>query len=163
MPFTELWDWLQALPIAAHIGETVWFPFLESVHVLTGTFVVGSILMLDLRLLGWAGRRHAVPRMTSEIIPWTLAAAAVSVIMGFGLFITRASHYVTNRAFQVKMALLVLAALNMLFFHFVTARRMAAAGEDQSSAQAAGRLAGAVSLLLWMGVMLSGRWIGHLL
>lgn len=159
---TDLWAWLEALPLATHIGETVWFPLLESVHVLTGTFVVGSILMVDLRLLGLAGTRYAVPRMTAEVIPWTLGASAVSIIVGVGLFSTRASHYVTNRAFQVKMALLVFAALNMLFFHFVTARRLTETSRAGSTSSGA-RLAGAASLLLWVGVLLSGRWIGHLL
>lgn len=159
---TDFWAWLEALPLATHIGETVWFPLLESVHVLSATFVVGSILMVDLRLLGWAGLRHAVPRLTSEIVPWTLGAAALSIVMGFGLFMTRASHYVTNRAFQVKMALLVFAALNMLYFHFVTARSIASDAHDRATPSNA-RLAGAVSLVLWAGVMLSGRWIGHLL
>jgi hypothetical protein len=159
---TDLWAWLEALPLAVHIGETVWFPLLESIHVLTGTFVVGSILMVDLRLLGLAGMRYTVPHMTAEVVPWTLGASAVSIIVGVGLFSTRASHYVTNRAFQVKIALLVLAGLNMLFFHFVTARRLTEAGRTGSSPSVA-RLAGAASLILWAGVLLAGRWIGHLL
>jgi hypothetical protein len=159
---TDLWAWLEALPLATHIGETVWFPLLESIHVLTATFVVGSILMVDLRLLGLAGRRYAVSRMTAEVVPWTLGAAVVSIVTGVGLFSTRASHYVTNSAFQFKIALLVLAGLNMLFFHFVTARRL---GENslEGSTSSAARTSGAVSLFLWLGVLLSGRWIGHLL
>jgi hypothetical protein len=162
MPLTEFWEWLQTLPIAAHIGETVWFPLLESIHVLTGTFVVGSILMVDLRLLGLAGRRYEIPRITAEVVPWTLGASAISVMVGFGLFITRASHYVTNRAFQVKMSLLVLAALNMLVFHLIASRRVVSAAPDLPAPPAV-RLAGAASLFLWVGVLLSGRWIGHLL
>ena len=66
MVLEEFWSWLEATPLAAHIGESAWFPFLESVHVLTAMFVVGTVLMADLRLLGWAGRRYPVTVITSE-------------------------------------------------------------------------------------------------
>ncbi len=162
MSLTDFWDWLQALPISAYIGESVWFPLLESIHVLAATFVVGSILMVDLRLLGLAGRRYAVPRMTAEVVPWTLGASGIAIITGVGLFITRAGHYVTNRAFQFKIAFLIVAGLNMLYFHFVTTRRLDDEGREGAMPVAA-PLAGAASLFLWAGVLLAGRWIGHLL
>lgn len=161
MSLTELWEALEALPLAAHIGETWWFPLLESVHVLTGTFAVGAIAMVDLRLLGIAGQRHAIGRITSEVVPWVLGACVVSVVVGVGLFITRASHYAQNPAFQIKIALLVLAGLNMAAFHLITAPRLAPDGSEGSTT-AAGRLAGAASLVFWAGILLSGRWIGHL-
>jgi hypothetical protein len=159
---SPVWAWLEALPIAAYIGETWWFPFLESLHVITATFVVGSILMVDLRLLGLAARGHPVGRITREIVPWTLCAFVLSAVTGAGMFITRASHYVDNRAFQVKVVLLVLAAINMAVFHFGTSRTIAR-WDAARVTTAASRLAGASSLLLWIGVMLAGRWIGHLL
>ena len=78
------------------------------------------------------------------------------------MFLTRASHYIDNRAFQVKLVLLVLAGVNMAVFHFGTSRSMAR-WDKSSVTSAASRLAGASSLVLWVGVMLAGRWIGHLL
>jgi hypothetical protein len=161
MSLVDLWTWLESLPLATYIGESWWFPFLESIHVLTGTFVVGSILMVDLRLLGLAARRHAVSRIVQEVVPWTHGACAVSIVAGLGLFITRASHYAENPAFLVKMVLLVLAGVNMAVFHMATAKNIerwdTAAVTSRSS-----RVAGVSSLLLWIGVMLAGRWIGHL-
>jgi hypothetical protein len=158
----SFWAWLEGLTIAGYIGESWWFPFLESLHVLTATFVVGSILMVDLRLLGLAARSHSVSRITREIVPWTGGAFALSALTGAGMFITRASHYIDNRAFQVKLVLLILAGLNMAVFHLGTSRSIArwdTAGETTAGS----RFAGASSLLLWIGVMLAGRWIGHLL
>src|ERR687896_99295 len=98
MSLAGLWTWLENLPIAGHIGATWWFPFLESIHVVSATFVVGSILMVDLRLLGLAARAYPVSRITKEVVPWTYRACAVSVATGAGMFISRASHYADNRA-----------------------------------------------------------------
>lgn len=161
MSVGDVWSWLENLPIAMYIGESWWFPFLESIHVLTGTFVLGSILMVDLRLLGLAALGHPINRIVREVVPWTLGACALSVVAGLGMFISRASHYAENIAFVVKMGLLVLAGLNMAIYHLATARGLARWGTAVSTT-ASSRFAGASSLLLWIGVMLAGRWIGHL-
>jgi uncharacterized membrane protein len=161
MGLAELWTWIENLPVAGHIGATWWFPLLESVHVVSATFVVGSILMVDLRLLDLAARRHPVSRITKEVVPWTYGACAVSVMTGAGMFISRATHYVDNPAFEIKMALLVLAGINMAVFHLATARGIAR-WDTATATTAAAKFAGASSLLLWISVMLAGRWIGHL-
>lgn len=162
MPPADFWTWLESLAISAYIGESWWFPFLESIHVLSATFVVGSIAMVDLRLLGLAARGHAVSRILKEVLPWTWGACMLSVLAGLGLFACRANHYIGNRAFQVKVVLLLLAGINMAVFHLATSRGVAR--WDRSAATTpASKLAGALSLLIWTGVMLSGRWIGHLL
>ena len=161
MGLAELWIWIESLPVSAHIGATWWFPLLESIHVVASTFVVGSILMVDLRLVGVAGTRYPVSRIVREVIPWTYAASALSVGTGVGMFATRAAHYAANPAFQIKMVLLALAAINMAVFHLVSARDIA--GWDTAGVPSrAARLAGGCSLALWIGIMLSGRWIGHL-
>jgi hypothetical protein len=162
MSLSPVWTWLESLPIAADIGGSWWFPLFESIHVLASTFVVGSILMVDLRLLGLAARRYPVSRVTREIVPWTIGACAVSALAGLGMFISQASRYMDNRAFQVKLVLLLLAAVNMAIFHLRTSRGIAKwdmAGQTSPAA----KLGGACSLLLWIGIVLSGRWIGHLL
>ena len=161
MSLADFWVWLESLPLSSQIGATAWFPLLESIHVLASTFVVGSILMVDLRLIGLAGIRHPVSRIVREVIPWTYAASAVSVVTGVGMFLTRASHYAANVAFQIKIALLVLAAINMAIFHLVSVRGISG-WDTAATPSAAARVAGACSLVLWVGIMLSGRWIGHL-
>ena len=159
---SEWWAWLEALPLAAYIGETWWFPLLESIHVLSATFVLGSILMLDLRLLGLAALGHTVSRITAEVVPLTYGACALSVVTGFGMFMSRASRYADNPAFGIKMTLLVLAGINVAVFHLITMRGIAA-WDRGGTTTAASRVAGACSLLLWAGIMLAGRWTGHLL
>ena len=157
----DFWLWLEMHPLAARIGESAWFPFLESVHVLTAMFVVGSILFVDLRLLGLAATRYSVSRYASELLRWTWMSFAIASIGGFGMFVTRASWYVANRAFQIKLLLLGIAALNMLCFHFI-GRKDISTWETGAPALAA-RLAGALSLVAWVGITLAGRWTGHLL
>jgi hypothetical protein len=158
---TEFWTWLESQPLSLYIGESAWFPFLESIHVVTATFLVGSILMVDLRLLGLAARRYSVRRVVREVVPWTYAASLFSVATGVGLFITRAGHYAGNRAFQIKMVLLVFAGLNMVVFHLITAGGIERS-DEAGAITTASRVAGACSLLLWIGILLAGRWIGHL-
>ncbi|MBC7984835.1 MAG: hypothetical protein H7Y02_13385 [Candidatus Obscuribacterales bacterium] len=161
MTLAEFWLWLENLPLALRIGESWWFPLLESLHVVAITFVVGAILMVDLRLLNLAARRYSVSRIAGELVPWTWGAFVISVLTGAGLFITRAEHYAGNAAFQIKIILLVLAGINMAALHFIAFRNVAKWDTAVPTTSAA-RIAGAASLLLWMGVMLAGRWIGHL-
>ncbi len=154
MRLEEFWTWLEMRPLAMHIGESMGFPFLESLHVLSAVFVVGTVLIADLRLLGWSAQRHPVRVITREIVPWTWGAFVIAAVTGAGLFIVRASAYVANPAFLAKVVLLLLAGANMLALHFVALRD---AGRRHLHA-----LAGACSLLVWSGVVLAGRWIGHL-
>lgn len=156
-----LWTYLESRELAMHIGETAWFPLLESFHVVAATFLVGAIAMLDLRLLGFADRQHRVSRIASDVLPWTIAAAIVAVLTGIPLFTTRALHYAHNPAFQIKVALLVLALVNMAWFHLRTERSISAWDNDATPVTAA-RLAGLASMIVWAGVLLSGRWVGHL-
>ena len=123
------------------------------------TLVVGSIAVVDLRLLGLASRRRAVTRLTGEVLPITWLAFVVAVITGLALFSSNAVKYSHNTFFLAKMALLVLAGLNMIVFHFITSRDIQR--WDESPAVPAGvRLAGAFSLALWIAVVVCGRWIG---
>ena len=154
MVLEAFWTWLELQPLAARIGESAWFPFLESLHVLSAMFVVGTVLMADLRLLRWSAMRYPLTIVTSEVVPWTWGAFAIATVTGIGLFITRASAYVANPAFLAKVVLLLLAGLNMAALHFVALRDAERVRLQQ--------FAGACSLLVWSGVVLAGRWIGHL-
>jgi hypothetical protein len=154
MSLEALWTWLEMQPLAAHIGETAWFPLLESLHVLSAMFVVATVLMADLRLLGWSALRYSVTAVTSEVVPWTWGAFAIAAVTGVGLFMVRASAYVANPAFIAKLALLLLAGANVLVLHLI--------GLPDLRRRRLQMATGACSLLVWAGVVLAGRWIGHL-
>jgi len=162
MDLTAFLERLGELPLSTHIAETWWFPLLESIHVLASTFLVGSVLMVDLRLMGVASQSQAVTRITREVLPWTRLAALVAVVTGALLFLANTVRYWENPAFRIKLALLVLAGVNMAYFHLRTVRDVIE-WDGGPAPPAPARFAGAFSVLLWIGIMLSGRWVGHLI
>jgi hypothetical protein len=154
--------WVQDHPISQHIGFTWWFPLLESIHVIAIALVVGSIVTVDLRLLGLTAMRYPVSEVTRKLVPWTWAAFVVAAVTGLGMFVTRAPAYADNTAFQIKFLLLPLAFANMAYFQFRTFRGVAGWDTAHETPDAA-RFAGGASLLLWAGVVIAGRWTGHLI
>ena len=160
--YTSFWLWLQDHPISQHIGFTWWFPLLESIHVIAIGLLIGSIATVDLRLLGLAAARYPVSEVTRKLVPWTWAAFVVAAITGFGMFVSRASAYVENPAFQIKFMLLPLAFLNMAYFQFKTFRGVSDWDTTERLPLPA-RVAGAASLLLWAGIVFAGRWTGHII
>jgi hypothetical protein len=135
------------------------FPLIESVHVLAICLVVGSIFMVDLRLLGLASIRRPVGRVIDGILPLTWTAFAIAVASGGLLFISNATKYLANGYFVAKLFLILAAGVNMIVFHFISARNMPL-WEHKSSPPLSARLAGGVSILLWVSVVACGRWIG---
>lgn len=158
----NFWLSLEYLPLAGEIGATAWFPFIESVHVLSICFLLGTILMVDLRVLGLAARDYPAGRVVAELVPWSASAFFVANVSGLAMFITRASAHVANPAFQIKMLLLVLAGLNIAYFHFRALPAILSAQEG-AALPLSGRMAAGTSLFLWSAAMLAGRWVGHVI
>jgi hypothetical protein len=163
MELDALFKWLFDTPVAITIRENEsLFPWIESFHVLAITLVVGSIAIVDLRLLGFASLDRAVTRLTKEVLPCTWAAFAVAAMTGAALFSSNAVNYAHNFFFQGKMALLVLAGINMLIFQLLVSRNIER-WEALSRTPMAAKVAAAASLILWVGVVGFGRWIGFTL
>jgi len=135
------------------------FPLIESVHVLSICLVVGSILMVDLRLLGLASINRPVSRVSDGILPLTWSAFAVAVASGFLLFISNATKYLANGYFVAKILLICAAGLNMAIFHAISARDLPK-WENEKTLPRQAQLAGGLSILLWVSVVTCGRWIG---
>jgi hypothetical protein len=159
-PFADFISYLENSSLADNIRENdLLFPLIESVHVLAICLVVGSILVVDLRLLGLASTGRPVSRITGAILPLTWCAFVVAVASGGLMFISNASKYLSNGYFVAKMVLIGVAGLNMLVFHFVGARDLPKWENDRRPPLPA-RLAGGLSILLWVAVVACGRWIG---
>src|ERR1700676_3276664 len=117
--------WLQTTTVATAISENeILFPWIESVHVLAIVLVVGTISIVDLRLLGFASLDLGVRRLMRDVIPYTWGAFAIAAITGSLLFSSDAVHYAHNFFFQGKLVLLALAGLNMAVFHLVAIRNI---------------------------------------
>jgi hypothetical protein len=153
---------VEGLPLSRLVAESAWlFPTLETLHVIAIGLVIGTILFVDLRLLGVTWRRDDAEVLVNSLLPWTWTAFAFAVVSGALMFISSAARYFDNPAFLAKMALLALAGLNMSIFHrtgFRTVREWRLALPTPMAARAAASL----SILLWMGIVACGRWIGFL-
>ncbi len=157
---TSFADTLQKSGISQWMqGSLKALPIIEAVHVMAIVTVFGTILLIDLRLLGLYDTNRPFTRVFGEVLHWTWVAFAVAVITGILLFIPNAPRYVVNTAFGVKMALLVCAGLNMAIFEFTTLKKVAI-WDTQIPAPRAARMAGALSLVLWTSVVVAGRVIG---
>jgi hypothetical protein len=151
--------WLEHRPFAIAIAESTWlFPITETVHVLALTVVIGAVAMMDLRLLGVGHKDRPVSDVIASSLPWAWSAFAVAFIAGSMMFCSKAVSYAANVPFRIKIVCLLLAAINMLVFHLFTARQMAS--WDQGAPPLGARLAAAFSLILWVVIAATGRWIG---
>jgi hypothetical protein len=158
--FADLISYLENSALADNIRENdVLFPLIESVHVLAICLVVGSILAVDLRLLGLASVRRSVSRVTHGILPLTWCAFVVAVGSGGLLFISNAAKYLGNGYFIAKIFLICVAGLNMAIFHFISARDLPR-WENETKLPLSARLAGGLSIVFWVAVVACGRWIG---
>ncbi len=134
-------------------------PVVEAVHVMAIALLFGSILIVDLRLLGFANTRRAFTRVSDELLRYTWFAFVVAVITGLTMFAANATTYYNNTAFRWKLVMLALAGINMAVFQLRTVRSVASwdhAGRPPSAA----RIAGALSILIWVSVIFLGRIIG---
>jgi hypothetical protein len=160
MDVSPVFVWLHGTPYATAIRESgVLFPWIESVHVLALTIVVGSIAVVDLRLLGVASSTRSIASLAAEVLPLTWTAFVIAVITGASLFASHATGYAANFQFRMKIFLLFLAGVNMLSFHWVM-RQGTVNWNDAGITPLRGKVAGFISLSLWISIVTFGRWIG---
>ena len=158
MTLAALTDAVQNHPAAVAIGEGPLFGIFEAFHMVGVAILFGSLFMVDLRLLGVAAHRYSVKALSDELTPWTWAGFGLAAVTGALMAAANLTYYVGNAAFQLKLLLLLLALANMLIFHAVLWRGVGRWGEAGAPPLGA-RIAGGLSLALWIGVICAGRWI----
>jgi uncharacterized membrane protein len=157
--FEDLFTQLQDMDFPTQIRESGYlFPIIETVHVFALVLVVGSIMTVDLRLLGVTNRERHFSHLASEMLPWTWTAFIVAVTAGLLMFSSKAVTYYNNIPFRIKMCCLVLAGLNMAWFHWAGTRHLKM--WDHAKPPPSAKFAGGASLLLWTTIVATGRWIG---
>ncbi|MDR3720208.1 MAG: hypothetical protein P4L00_01300 [Candidatus Acidoferrales bacterium] len=157
LAYTILQAHPEAIPLNP-IARWEWvFPVVESIHICGFTLLVGTIVILDLRLLGLRLLRQSISQVARDLAPWIWTGIVLQLTTGPYLFSGDPYEYVQIAAFRTKMILLLLA----LIFHF-TVIRMATAPSRDSAPLGWRRPAAVVSLGLWVSVMLAGMWIGNL-
>ena len=154
-------QWLNDTGPATALREsTVMFPIVESIHTLAITLVSGTVAMVDLRLLGIALKKEPVSRVAGQILPLTWTGFIIMLISGVMLFAAEAVKCYSNPAFRLKLILLLLVGLNPLVFH-LTIYNSVDRWDEAPATPLRARLAGALSLSLWSGIIVAGRAIAY--
>ena len=152
---------IEALAIAKAMREWLWlYPAVEIVHIVGFTILVGSVAMFDLRVLGLS-KQIPVRALARHLLPWSVGALLLIVPTGLLMFSAHAEDFLGNRAFQLKMALLLAAILNAAMFHtgpYTTVK----AWDTHASAPVLARISVTASLLLWIGIISCGRLLAYL-
>lgn len=155
----NLCQWLYDLPTSTALRESdVVFPLVETFHVLAITLIAGTIVTVDLRISGLIFRGEPLTRITRTLLPYTWYGFALMVITGLPLFVAEAAKLYGNPAFRVKLLLLGFAGLNALIFHG-TAFRAVEELDRRGVTSLPARVFAGTSILLWSGIIVSGRLI----
>jgi hypothetical protein len=163
MNLQAVWPALEASPVGDFVASSPWaFPTIESVHVIAIVTVVGTVAIMDLRLLGLASGSWTVTQMSRDTLRWTWVAFVAAAITGALLFVSKAHIYAIEPWFIGKMILIALAGVNMAIFHVFTWRSVGEWGAGGRSPLPA-RIAGGLSLALWLLAIFCGRWVGFTL
>lgn len=151
-----LFRWVDTSWLSLEIRASTWqFAVLEMVHLIGLTMLLGSLMVLDLRLWGLGMRRQPIADLARDLRAWLLSGMALVLGSGILLFFGEPMKLYGSSAFHVKMMLLFLA----LTFQFTLFRRITNGRQDSGALH---KFAGVLSLVLWFGVGLAGRGIGFL-
>ena len=161
MSLLSFCEWLAATPPSIALHESHYmFLIVLTAHVLTLCVFVGTAVMIDLRLLGLTMLRVPASEVVRRLVPWAGGGFLVMVISGLLLFYAAPVDRYENFFFRAKMAMLVLAGINVWVFHKKVYRSIAEWDLDPVPPPGA-RLAGGLALALWAGLILAGRMIPY--
>ena len=139
------------------------YPSVEIVHITGIALLFGSIAVFDLRLLGLS-RGIPVRTLAKHVLPWTAASFLLIVPSGLMMFTAHASDFIQSGVFVLKMGLILAAGLNVALFHAITFRTADVWDAEEMRKlppPPSARLAGAASLLIWIGVIACGRLLAY--
>lgn len=135
-------------------------PIIQTVHILGIAVVMGSVVLLDLRILGLAVPSQKIAEMTDRLMPWLWWALASNLVSGAFFLFGRPLRYFNNPIFGWKVSFLIPAVLLTLFFHLMH-RRQEGYWELNSRRLWSARAIALMSLILWLMVAMAGRWIAY--
>lgn len=154
-------SWLAATPLSVVIGSTPWVvPMVQTLHILAIAVVLSSMLMLELRVLEWAGRSQSMMHVARRFLPWLLGGLALLAITGAILIVSEPQRSLVNPAFWIKMGLLTVAVAATLGLQ----RRQWRIAAEQPLPRTSGlaeRAVAALTFLLWVAIVVAGRWIAY--
>jgi hypothetical protein len=137
-------SWIASNPVV--------YPALEVVHIAGIALLVGRLVLLELRVWGW-GRELPLPALSRLALTVSMSGFGLAVFSGALMFSSQAAELIANRAFVFKMGVLTLAGANAGLFH---------ARDGLTKLDGIARAQTALSLGLWLVVIICGRWIAYL-
>jgi hypothetical protein len=156
MSLLAFFQWCEQSSIGDAIRRSAWlFPVIEAIHLLGLGLIGGAVLVVDLRLLGLGLRRQSVAQLARDAQPWLIGSLILMITTGTLLFLSEAIKCYYHPAFWMKMTSLFLA----IVFTFTVQRKVIIADEARMSPLWS-KVVAVVSVMLWSGVGIGGRWIG---
>jgi len=155
---------LEASGLGQAMRQWLWlYPAVEIVHIVGIGLLFGSIVVFDLRLLGFS-RNISVKRLASHVLPWSAGSFLLIVPSGLLMFIAHASEFIESEVFVTKMLLILAAGVNAGLFHTITFRTADVWDAEEMRKlppPPSARLAGGLSLLIWLSVIACGRLLAY--
>lgn len=146
--FMEHWGWVQ------YVSTTAWlYSGISAIHYFTLFVVVGTAILVDLRVLGLAATRKSVVQFAKQIYPWMWGAFWLAIFSGFLEFITDAGDYLPDWVFETKMTAILLAVI----FTILVWRSVSKTDTETGASVSGGaKVLAALSLIFWIGSILAG-------
>ena len=161
MGLRSLFEWVEAFPSSLALRESIYaYPIMLTSHVVTMCLIAGLLIMMDLRLTGVGNLRTSVSAIQNRLFPWQMVGLFGSSISGLLLLYSQPMRFYPNFWFWIKMGLMLLALANAMWFHRTTYQTVAQWDTDPVPPVAA-RWAGFNGLVLWAGVIVTGRMIAY--
>jgi hypothetical protein len=151
----EVIFWLARTDVATFVRNSAWaWAVLEIVHFLGLSMLLGTVGLFDLRLMGYA--KQIPPKALHRLVPVGIAGFLINMASGTLFFIASPGLYIGNIAFEIKLVLLVLAAINVAAFYLLM-RRPVLALDAGGATPLPARIIGGLSLAIWISVLIAGR------
>jgi hypothetical protein len=153
--------WLQNTPFSLAIATTAWaIPVLQTIHILAIALVISSAYLLHLRLIGLTRGEEGADAISRRFLPFIWGPLPVLLATGAVLIVAEPARSLENPSFALKMALL-LGALGLTALYQRKLAGTPGYWRATASRRAAVKLIAALSLALWTGIVLAGRWIAY--
>jgi hypothetical protein len=150
-----MWEALEQTGWVKTFGSTGWmYASVSVIHYLTMFWFIGSMAVVDLRVMGIAARKRSLSELAAQLYPWAWTGMILAIISGFFMFATAAGDWAPDPAFHVKLVLIL---LSIVFAVLVQrgAPKWGALAEIPTSA----KVIAAIALLLWIVTILSASEI----
>ena len=161
MHLLQFVQWLNETPWSVFLRENDWtFALIETVHILGLGLSVGTILWVDLRLVGLTMTRYRASEVINQIEPWAIKGFIVMFVSGLLLLFAEPEKCYTRTSFRMKALLLILAGFNILYFNKRVRSTLREHDQDVTLPWRA-QAVGYVSMGLWLGIIICGRWMAY--